>query len=241
MQNKSSYIMKFILNRTDDWATMPKKKIIATAIIWYFVLFLICVPIIFGVTMIYNGMGVDPDQLTKFGGYFTNHMEKPIWYISMALLVAPVVEEIIFRLGLSFKRQTVAMWVGLLPVSIVGYLQQCYGNWMLMAGMVLIGIVLYWLVMRFTTNEQWTRWRSLYLRPAMWLSAIAFGLIHLRAFSVLTWGLLPYCLAIILRPGLAGCVLTYLRVNLGFWWGVLFHFANNIPGAVMMLLALYGQ
>lgn len=114
--------MKFILNRTDDWATMPKKKIIATAIIWYFVLFLICVPIIFGVTMIYTGMGVAPDQLTKFGGYFTNHMEKPLCYISMALLVAPVVEEIIFRLELSFKRQTEAMWEGLLPVSIVGYL-----------------------------------------------------------------------------------------------------------------------
>ena len=67
-------------------------------------------------------MGVAPDQLTKFGGYFTNHMEKPLCYISMALLVAPVVEEIIFRLELSFKRQTVAMWEGQPPVSIVGYL-----------------------------------------------------------------------------------------------------------------------
>ena len=63
---------------------------------------------------------------------------------------------------------------------------------------------------------------------------------HLR-FTVLTWGLLPYCLAIILRPGLVGCILTYVRVNLGYWWGVLFHVANNTPAAIMMLLALYGQ
>lgn len=49
--------MNFILNRTDDRATMPKKKIISTAIIWYFVLFLFYVPIIFGVTMIYRSMG----------------------------------------------------------------------------------------------------------------------------------------------------------------------------------------
>ena len=233
--------MKFILNRTDDWATMPKTRILLVAIAWYFILFLISAAIIIGVTMTYRGMGVDPEQLTRFGGDFHNHMDKPLWFITMILLVAPVVEEIIFRLGLSFKRQTVALWMGLIPVSIVGYLLKCYGNWMLMAGMVLIGIVLYWLVMRYTTDEQWARWRSRYLRPAMWISAISFCLIHLIAFSVLTWGLLPYCLAIILRPGAAGCICTYTRVNMGFWWGVLFHIANNLPGAAMLLLAMSAQ
>ena len=232
--------MKFILNRTDDWATMPKKKIIATAIIWYFVFLLVNVAIIIGVTKIYNDMGVNPNQLTKFAGSHSLFMDRPLWYIVMILLVAPVVEEIIFRLGLSFKRQTVALWSGLLPLAIVGYLLDQSEDWMLMAGMVLIGIVLYCLVMRYTTDEQWGQWRSRYIRLAIWLSAIAFCLMHLK-FTVLTWGLLPYCLAIILRPGLVGCLLTYVRVNLGYWWGVLFHAANNLPGAVLMLLALSGQ
>lgn len=231
--------MAFILNRTNDRATMPKKRIIATAIIWYFIFLLINFSIIIVVTIIYNKMGVDPGQLTKFAGDRSLFMDRPLWYITQILFIAPVVEEIIFRLELSFKRQTVALWAGLLPVSIVGYLLDSE-NWMLMAGMLLTGGVLYWLVMRYTTDEQWAQWRSRYLHPAIWLSALAFCLLHLR-FTVLTWCLLPYCLAIILRPGLVGCILTYVRVNLGYWWGVLFHAANNAPAAVLMLLSMYGQ
>lgn len=218
---------------------MPKKRIIATAIIWYFIFLLINFSIIIVVTIIYNKMGVDPGQLTKFAGDRSLFMDRPLWYITQILFIAPVVEEIIFRLELSFKRQTVALWAGLLPVSIVGYLLDSE-NWMLMAGMLLTGGVLYWLVMRYTTDEQWAQWRSRYLHPAIWLSALAFCLLHLR-FTVLTWCLLPYCLAIILRPGLVGCILTYVRVNLGYWWGVLFHAANNAPAAVLMLLSMYGQ
>ena len=157
----------------------------------------------------------------------------------LLLVIAPVVEEIIFRFGLSFRRQTVALWAGLLPVAVAAYLFKCY-NWMILAPLVLLGAALYWLVMRFTTDAQWQSWQSRYLRLAMWVSVIAFALIHLKAFTVLTWALLPYCLALCLRPGLVGCVITYARVNMGFWWGVLFHILNNIP-AVLVLIALKGQ
>lgn len=232
--------MTFILNRTDDWATMPKKRILAKAILWYFVFLLVNFVIIVGVTMIYNSMGVEPNQLTRFAGDYHGFLDRPLYYITMAILIGPIVEETIFRLGLSFKHQTVALWLGLLPASIAGYLLDYTENWILMASMILIGIVLYWLVMRYTCDEQWAQWRSDYLHPAIWISAIAFGLMHLQ-FSVLTWFLLPYCLAIVLRPGLVGCILTYVRVNLGFWWGVLFHAANNLSGAALLLLAVYGH
>ena len=231
----------FILNRTDDRATMPKKKILLLAIGWFFAMILLSSIIIMCVTMMYKSIGIDPDVLTKFGGDFRNHTGKPLFStILMLLVIAPVVEEIIFRLGLSFKRQTVALWAGLLPIAIAAYLFQQYNNWPVVAGTVVLGAILYWLVMRYTTDEQWAGWRSRYLRLAMWVSAIAFGLVHLNAFTVITWGLLPYCLAFCLRPGLVGCVFTYVRVNLGFWWGVLFHAINNLPG-VLMLIAMSTQ
>ena len=226
----------FILNRTNDWATMPKRKIFGVALAWFIAMIVLSAIIIVVVTICYKSMGIDPAQLTQFGGDISTMKDKPLLRsILLLLLIAPVVEEIIFRLGLSFKRQTVALWVGLLPVTIAAYLLQQYTNWPLLAGMVVLGALLYWLIVRYTTDEQWAGWRSRYLRLAMWISAIAFALIHLKAFSVLTWGLLPYCLAIILRPGLAGCVFTYARVNMGFWWGVLFHILNNLPGALILL------
>ena len=233
--------MKFILDCTNDRATMPKKKILLKTIAWFLAMFFLSAIIITVVTKIYVSMGIEPSQLTKFGGDISTHKDKPLLRtILLLMFIAPIAEEIIFRLGLSFKRQTVALWVGLLPVAITAYLFQCYNNWPLLAGMLVLGAALYWLIWRYTTDEQWAGWRSRYLRLAMWISAIGFGLIHLKAFSVITWGLLPYCLAICLRPGLVGAAITYARVNLGFWWGVLFHMANNVP-AVLMLIAMSGQ
>ena len=50
----------------------------------------------------------------------------------------------------------------------------------------------------------------------------------------------PFALATILVPMAGGCAITYARVNLGFWWGVLLHTANNVPG-VLVLLAMSSQ
>lgn len=230
--------MKFILNSTHDWATMPRKKIILKTAVW---LILLTVAGIFAAIlcqMAYMSQGIDPTQLTQFGGHVTTRMDKPIGQTVLLLIViAPIAEEIIFRLGVSLKQRAVALWAGLLPVTIAAYLHDAYSNWTVMAVTITAGAILYWLVMRFTTDEQWDRWRAKYLRPAMWVSAIGFGLIHLKAFSVITWMLLPYCLVTILRPGLVGCAITYARVNLGFWWGVLFHIINNVP-AVLVLIAM---
>lgn len=232
--------MIFILDRTNDKAVMSYRKIFGLAALWLVVMFMLSSAIIVGVSMAYKSVGISPEQLTQFGGDVSTHKDKPLVNTLLLLLViAPVVEEIIFRLGLSFRRQTVALWAGLLPVAVAAYLFKCY-DWMILVPLVLFGAALYWLVMRFTTDAQWQSWQSRYLRLAMWVSVIAFGLIHLKAFTVLTWALLPYCLALCMRPGLVGCVITYARVNMGFWWGVLFHILNNIP-AVLVLIALKGQ
>ena len=31
-----------------------------------------------------------------------------------------------------------------------------------------------------------------------------------------------------------GCAITYARVNLGFWWGVLLHCIINIPSVLLI-------
>lgn len=91
--------MTFILNRTDDWVTMPKKRILARAVVWYFVFLLVNFVIIVGVTMIYNSMGVEPNQLTRFAGDYHGFLDRPLYYITMAILIGPIVEETIFKDG----------------------------------------------------------------------------------------------------------------------------------------------
>lgn len=187
---------------------------------------------------IYMSQGVNPMELTKFAGDPTTRMNNASWQtIAQLLIVAPVLEEVMFRLGLSFKRATVALWVRLLPVVWAFYMHHCR-VWYILVGLVVVGAFLAWLVYHHTTDDQWKAWRKKYIIPAMWISAISFGLVHFMAFTVLNRQVFPFALATILVPMASGCAVTYARVNLGFWWGVLLHCIINIPGILMIASAM---
>ena len=229
---------KFILNRPDDSQFLSPGKIIGTTLIWFVILMLGAVLMRVICVAGYMTQGINPTELTKFGGDPTNYFGKPFWRVLLKLMViAPVVEEVMFRLGLSFKRQTVALWAGLRPLVCAYYLYRCR-VWYVLLGIAAVGAVLYWLICRFTTDEQWKNWRTKYIIPAMWISAIGFGLLHLRAFSVLNGQVFPYALATILVPMAGGCAITYLRVNRGFWWGVLLHCLINLPGVILIATSI---
>ena len=219
---------KFILNRPDDRDTQSKGRIIANMLIWliilnagYVVLYVICM-------LIYGANGVIPTKLTDYYADPFFWKEEPFWQtILWFLIVAPLCEESMFRLGLSFKRRTVGLWAGLLPVVVAWYVFFCR-LWYILLLLAIAGGLIFWLICRYTTDEQWKNWRKKYIIPAMWVSLIGFGLFHLNAFSVLNWLVFPYALVTILQPMADGCIFTYARVNLGFWWSFLLHFTKNI-------------
>ena len=228
----------FILNRPDDFETLSRGRIIGTTLKWFILLTVAAIVLRVVCVVIYTTQGVNPTELTKFGGDPTTFMGKATWKtIALLLIMAPVLEEVIFRLGLSFKRATVALWLGLLPVVHVFYMHHCR-VWYILLALVFVGALLYWLVYHYTTDEQWKAWREKYIVPAMWVSAIGFGLIHLMAFTTLNWQVFPFALTTILVPMAGGCAFTYARVNLGFWWGVLFHSLFNVPAILTIVSAM---
>lgn len=229
---------KFILNRPDDSLSMSRKQIIRIALKWF--LLLIGGAIVLRIVCVaaYMSMGLNPMEMTKFGGDPTTHMAGATWKTLFKLMIiAPFAEEAMFRLGLSFKRTAVALWIGLLPLIIAEYLHHCK-VWYILFGLAIAGVLLFWLVYHFTTDEQWKEWRRRFIVPAMWISAIGFGLLHFRAFSVLNMQVLPFAITTILIPMAGGCAITYARVNLGFWWGVLLHCIINIPSVLMIAVSM---
>lgn len=229
---------KFILNRPDDSLSMSHKQIIRIALKWF--LLLIGGAIVLRIVCVaaYMSMGLNPMEMTKFGGDPTTHMAGATWKTLFKLMIiAPFAEEAMFRLGLSFKRTAVALWIGLLPLIIAEYLHHCK-VWYILFGLAIAGVLLFWLVYHFTTDEQWKEWRRRFIVPAMWISAIGFGLLHFRAFSVLNMQVLPFAITTILIPMAGGCAITYARVNLGFWWGVLLHCIINIPSVLMIAVSM---
>ncbi|MCR5244203.1 MAG: CPBP family intramembrane metalloprotease [Bacteroidales bacterium] len=229
---------KFILNRPDDYLSLSRGRIIATALKWLVILIACAGLLRIACTAVYMSMGINPMELTKFGGDPTNYAGRASWKIFVKLLlIAPLAEETMFRLGLSFKRRIVALWVGLLPIVCAWYMYKCH-TWYILLGLAAVGAALYWLICRSTTDDQWVGWRQRFVIPAMWISAIGFGLMHFVAFSVLNWQVFPFALATIMIPLAGGCAITYARVNLGFWWGVLLHCIINLPPVLMIVFSM---
>ncbi len=101
---------KFILNRSDDYLSLSKKSIIGTTLKCFVILMAGAILLRIVCVAVYMSMGVNPMELTKFGGDPTNYVGHATWKTLLKLMVvAPLAEEIMFRLGLSFKRQTVAL------------------------------------------------------------------------------------------------------------------------------------
>lgn len=229
---------KFILNRPDDSLSLPRKQIVRTALKWLLLLIGGAVILRIACVAAYMSMGLNPMELTKFGGDPTIHMAGATWKTLFKLIIiAPLAEEAMFRFGLSFKKATVAIWIGLLPLISAAYLYDCK-VWYILLGLVIAGAFLFFLVYHFTTDEQWQEWRGKFIVPAMWISAIGFGLLHFKAFSVLNMQVLPFAICTILIPMAGGCAITYARVNLGFWWGVLVHCIINIPSVVLIAFSM---
>lgn len=226
---------KFILNCPDDFLTKTRGQILKRALIWLVLLMAAAVFIRMACIAVYMLTGTNPQDLTNFGGEAKNWIGQGIGKSLLTLMViAPVLEEALFRLPLSFNRKTVALWAGLLPVIIAYYFFNCK-TWYILLALAAAGALLYLLVCKATNDGQWANWREKAIVPAMWVSAISFGLIHLVAFSVLSLPALPYILATILIPLAGGCAVTYARVNAGFWWGVILHLLINFPTVLMIV------
>lgn len=228
--------MKFILSRVDDYERHSKKWIVGYGLLFWLITRLIAVLLMFICTAVYNRFGIEPEQLTRFGGEPTTvkSMFSVGYGILMILVIAPLLEECIFRLGLSFKKWQIAVGVAAIPVYL---LFQKLKNVSLTTGMIYAGIAIaiFCMIYFLTSREFWSRLKERYFRVMVWITSIAFGLIHLVAFSNFSLQLLPYMLCVVAVPFFAGCAITYYRVNLGFWWGVGLHIFNNLPGIVMLL------
>lgn len=228
--------MRFILSRTNDYRSHSKKWIVGYALLFWLITRIIAAAILIACTAIYRSNGINPESLTSFNGNpsVARGFGTLIYALISIMIIAPILEEGVFRLWLSFKKWQVALSLTLIPLVIVWQNYKTFALWQSAIFVVIAAIV--FCGVYYGCNQNFlTEIRNRHLVLAAWIASLGFGLIHLIAFSVLTWSLLPYCLCVILIPFFAGCACTYLRINLGFWWGLAMHVFNNIPPAIIML------
>ena len=227
--------MKFILSRNEDYKSHSKKWIVGYGFLFWLISRIVAM-IIMGVCLfVYDKYGINPRELTNFGGDPTVTLSSRglLRAVLMTALIAPVFEELLFRFGLSFRKVSVGISLACVALfyafshnktaTLIVWIISCS-----------IAIAIFCCIYFATKNEFWQQKKIIWQIPAIWISSIAFGLVHLLAFSSLSWILLPYALATCLIPFFAGCSCAYLRVNIGFGWGLAMHIFNNIPGIIIM-------
>lgn len=230
--------MKFILSRNEDYKSHSKKWIVGHALLFWLVTRFAAM-IIMGLCLFaYDKHGINPRALTNFGGdpAVTLSARGLLRAVLMTALIAPVFEELLFRFGLSFRKAAVGIslaCVALFPAFSHNN-TATPATWAISCA---IAIAVFCGIYFATTEGFWQRKKENWQITAIWLTSITFGLVHLCAFSSLSWSLLPYALATCLIPFFAGCSCAYLRVNVGFGWSLAMHIFNNIPGIFIMLCA----
>ncbi len=228
--------MKFILSRNEDYLSHSKKWILGYAFLFWLVTRIAVMLIMMVCMTIYNNYGINPQELTKFGGDPTvaKASGSLIRAILMTALIAPLFEEILFRFGLSFKRFSVATSLAFIPLF-PAFSHNKTTSIFIWLICVCLAIIVFCGIYFSASDVFWQNKKRSWQIPAIWFTSIAFGLVHLVAFSTLSWMLLPYALSVTLAPFFAGCACAYLRVNMGFEWGLAMHIFNNIPGIIIML------
>ena len=113
--------MKFILSRTDDNYIHSKKWIVGYGLLFWLISRIIAMLLVIGCVAVYNTFGMNPETHTTFAGNpETARTLGSMTYVLLTVsIVAPVLEECIFRLGLSFKRWQVAIAVASIPTYIL--------------------------------------------------------------------------------------------------------------------------
>ncbi|MDR2650791.1 MAG: hypothetical protein LBC68_00545 [Prevotellaceae bacterium] len=160
------------------------------------------------------------------------------WYILFCIFIGPFREEIMLRLCLSFKKQHLAislaficMW---LPASFIKIKYLSVLFFILMAS----GIFVYFMVMRCTTADFWSKIKEKYTKYIVWFLILVFTLLHLNNYQLFEWQYFVAYILILAQAFFLAVTATYFRINLGFAYCLLFHIAYN-AGIILKELPVY--
>lgn len=155
-----------------------------------------------------------------------------IWNILLLVsILAPILEEVLFRLFLSKDKKVWSLWIVLLPFLTWYFFRfESILAW-LISGIIIISTLI--LLIRQKEDIFIKRYNKIY-PYLIYISALIFGLIHLGNYQGLS--LSGASLVFVLPQISVGFVLVFIRVRLGFWFAVLFHFVWNTAISLILII-----
>lgn len=220
----------------DDKNRLSKKKIIIKGVLYYLKSLFILVIIILSFIVVFNLFGIDTEPLKyPIESDIDEVNEKGVFYaLFFVVFFGPFIEELAFRLGLSFKRMHIfiSVWAFTYMISSLllssGYFDDIHYK---LPVAILVSALIYCRSQKIYDNIQ-----HKYGRNITWISIILFGFLHVTNYDIEPITLLPIYFIMCLPQVLMGLVLVYYRVNLGFFYAFAFHcLLNGISFSIFMI------
>ncbi|WDF54877.1 CPBP family intramembrane glutamic endopeptidase [Mucilaginibacter sp. KACC 22063] len=151
-------------------------------------------------------------------------------FIWVAALLAPIIEEVVFRLWLSFKKRDIVISLTLISLLIAVklnghhiYQLQVDEIIKLLGIATLSGIIILFLSRRIPTVEI----TNLAFKSIYWISCALFGLLHITNFGTFNWKIAWAYPFFVIPQLLLGCILGFIRIKDGLIWAIMVHCLVN--------------
>jgi hypothetical protein len=183
----------------------------------FFVLLTITLGVIIPYALILEAAGMD-----QFDHKLEKLLKNSKWLVAiLAIFLAPILEEPIFRLHLDLKKSSI--WWGI-------------GLSVLMLSEVWLPVVLVWGYLFFLLYNV-SQGNAPRLKYLVWISSALFALVHMGNFTDFDYAKYFYWVPFMVGAQfLVGLVLSYIRLNYGMKTAILFHGVYN---AVLIIPAVY--
>lgn len=183
----------------------------------FFFLLLITFSLVIPYALILEAAGID-----QFNHIMETLIKDHKWLlVVLAIVIAPLVEEPIFRLHLDFKKSSIWWGIGL-SVFVISEI------WILF---VLLLIWLFYLLITVSVGKKPN------LKYSIFISASLFALVHLGNFTDFDYAKYFYWVPFMVGAQfLIGLILSYIRLNHGMKTAILFHAVYN---AIITIPAVY--
>lgn len=149
-------------------------------------------------------------------------LEKNKWLVAvLAIFFAPILEEPVYRLHLDLKKSSILWSLGLS---------------LLLINSVWYPLALFWIYLIYLYVKV-NQGQTPNLKFVVYFSSAMFALVHMANFTDFDYGKYFYWVPLLVAAQFViGLVLSYIRLNHGMKWAIIFHAVYN---AVLIIPAIY--
>ena len=211
----------------------PGGIVLKESVLFYLKYIIISFAIIVLVLILSSALGIEIQNVNSLKG---TRSENYLYSVVMMSIIGPLMEESIFRLWNSFRREH--MMISLFVITYVlltkciphghhvaiGAVQSDYFEFPILKAALSLAAASSMLLIK---EKQLRDFASKHGRVIILVSIIVFALLHLTNARC-EWYVYPFLVCMCLPQFILGVSVTDLRLNIGFWTGFAFHCVINL-------------